>query len=376
MATERTQRTVGVEEELLLFDRGTTHLARSGDALADPETGSDLDGTKPTVEHEFKRAQIETATTPQVTMAGLRADIEQARREVGRRAAESNAVVVALATDPAPSVPLTTRDERYARMVELYAAVADQQLACGMHVHVAVESRDEGVQVIDRIRAWLPVLLALSANSPYHQGRDTGYASFRGVMWGLWPTSGATDIFGSVDAYQAEVDALVATGAAVDEGMIYFDARLAVRYPTVEIRVMDVTPTPDDAVLLAALCRSLVDTAAEEAQRGVAASDISRARLRAAGWRAARFGLTGDLVAPGRPEPSLQPAADAVRALVDHVGPALRRNGDEQLVQSGLARLLEDGNGADRQRAVFSQSASIADVIAAAVAWTGAAATS
>jgi glutamate---cysteine ligase / carboxylate-amine ligase len=372
MTAEPTQRTVGVEEELLVFDRGTTHLARGGHALADPETASDEGSAELTVDHEFKRAQIETATAPQLTMAELRADIDRARREVGRRAAGDDAVIAALATDPAPSVPLTTRDERYEHMVELYAAVADQQLACGMHVHVSIESADEGVQVIDRIRSWLPVLLALSANSPYHQGRDTGYASFRAVMWGLWPTSGSTEVFGSVAAYRAEVEGLIASGAALDEAMIYFDARLAARYPTVEIRVMDLTPTVEDAVLLAALCRALVDTAAGDARRGLPPPDVSRARLRAATWRAARFGLTGELVAPGRSETALLPAAEAVNALVDHVRPALRRSGDETLVDDGIAALLTQGNGADRQRAVFARRGSFVDVVGAAVAWAGA----
>jgi carboxylate-amine ligase len=366
MAADPRPRTVGVEEELLLFEHGTTHLARLGDALADQQAGHP--GVERTVQHEFKRAQIEAATSPHRSMAALRADIEAARRDIARRARPRGAVVGALATDPAPSIPLTTRDERYARMVELYGAVADGQLACGMHVHVSVESADEGVQVIDRIRARLPVLLAMSANSPYYQGRDTGYASFRGVMWGLWPTSGPTDVFGSVDAYRSAVDALITSGAAMDEAMIYFDARLAVRYPTVEIRIMDVTPTPEDAVLLAALCRGLVDRAAEDGRHGIRPIDVSSAQLRAATWRAARFGLTGELVDPSGS--ALMPAEQAVAELVEHVRPALVRSGDETLVEEGVRRLLARGTGADRQRRAFSRTASTADVIDAAIRWT------
>jgi carboxylate-amine ligase len=253
-------------------------------------------------------------------------------------------------------------------MVELYGAVADGQLACGMHVHVSVGSPEEGVGVIDRVRARLPVLLAMSANSPYYQGRDTGYASFRAVMWGLWPTSGPTEVFGSVDAYRAAVDGLILSGAAIDEGMIYFDARLAVRYPTVEIRVMDVTPTPQDAVLLAALCRGLVESAAADARQGRPPIDVSRAQLRAATWRAARFGLAGDLVDVGGA--TLVPAPAAIAELVEHVRPALRGSGDERLVEEGVRQLLDRGNGSDRQRAAFAQRASITDVVEEAVAWT------
>lgn len=368
MAIDAERRTVGVEEELLLFEGGTTHLARLGDELADVPVASSTGTTERTVEHEFKRAQIEAATSPQSDMSALRADIEAARQEIAARASERDAVVVALATDPAPGIPITTRDERYQHMAELYGAVADGQLACGMHVHVSVASPAEGVEVIDRVRARLPVLLAMSANSPYYQGRDTGYASFRSVMWGLWPTSGPTDVFGSVAAYRSAVDGLVRSGAAIDEAMVFFDARLAVRYPTVEIRIMDVTPTSQDAVLFAALCRGLVERAAADARQGREPVHVSRAQLRVATWRAARFGLTGDLLAVGGA--ALVPAATAIAELVEHVRPALRRSDDERLVEDGVRELLDRGNGSDRQRAAFARRASIADVIDEAAAWT------
>jgi glutamate---cysteine ligase / carboxylate-amine ligase len=363
-------RTVGVEEELLLYVRGTTHLALHGDDLADPEPVAATAGEHPdqTVEHEFKRAQIESATSPQVRMVELREEVEAGRREINRRAAAHDLVLAALATDPARSVPITTRDDRYQRMVQLYGAVADSQLACGLHIHVAVASPDEGVQVIDRLRPWLPGLLALSANSPFHRGRDTEYASYRNVMWGLWPTSGPTDLFGSAAVYRERVHELVRSGAAVDEAMIYFDARLSARYPTVEIRVMDAVPTAAEATLLAALCRGLVDAAADDVRRDRPAPEVSRAMLRAMTWRAARFGLTEQLV---RPDGSaLADAADVVGELVDHAYEALGRAGDLDLVARGVAHVLETGSGAARQRKAFAQNGSLFDVVSAAVDWT------
>jgi glutamate---cysteine ligase / carboxylate-amine ligase len=364
-------RSVGVEEELLLFERGTTHLARLGDALADPRsTTAQPSAGHPdqTVEHEFKRAQIETATKPHQDMTALRQDVETARIEVARRANAREAVIAALATDPAPGVPVTTRNARYGQMVKLYGAVADNQLACGLHVHVSVDSDDEGVQVIDRLRPWLPVLLAMSANSPYHQGQDTRYASFRSVMWGLWPTSGPTELFGSVPAYRARVDELVTSGAALDEAMIYFDARLSPRYPTVEIRVMDIVPTPDDTVMLAALCRALVETAADDARHGRRAPELTRSLLRAMTWRAARFGVSDELVRPDGSKPAA--AFDVIAELVEHVRPALDRSLDSGLVDDGVRRLLTRGSGADMQRNAFSRRGLLTDVVAAAVEWT------
>ena len=132
----------------------------------------------------------------------------------------------------------------------------------GCHVHVSISSPDEGVAVLDRIRPWLPVLLALSANSPFWQGRDSAYASFRYQAWTRWPSAGPTDAFGTVEVYRQTVQQMVRTGTLLDTGMVYFDARLSDHYPTIEIRISDVCLYADDAALIAALARALVETEA------------------------------------------------------------------------------------------------------------------
>ncbi len=108
-----------------------------------------------------------------------------------------------------------------------------------MHVHVDVADDGEGVKVIDGLRPWLPVLRAMSVNSPYWRGTDTGYASWRSQVWARWPTAGPSDLFQDPEGYRAATEALVRSGAALDLGMLYFDARLSQSYPTVEIRVFD-----------------------------------------------------------------------------------------------------------------------------------------
>ncbi len=132
----------------------------------------------------------------------------------------------------------------------------------GMHVHVDVADDEEAVRVVDGLRRWLPLLVGLAANSPYAGGRDTGYASWRQQVWTRWPTAGQSEPFGSAAEYRRVTEALIATGAALDPGMLYFDARLAADYPTVEIRVADACTEVDDAMLVAALCRALVETVA------------------------------------------------------------------------------------------------------------------
>jgi carboxylate-amine ligase len=234
-------------------------------------------------------------------------------------------------------------------MAEEYGEIARAQLTCGQHVHVGVESRAEGVAVLDRIRDWLPVIRAISANSPYWQGSDTGYASFRTVQWGQWPTAGPIPVLGGEQRYDEEVTALVETGAALDLGMIYFDARLSARFATVEIRVADVSTEISTSVLVACLCRALVETAAREAAAGAAPLGTGVGVLRAASWRAARHGLLEHLVLPGSSRPV--PAWEAVERLVEHVRAVLSAE-ERAVVAEALTALRTAGTGSEGQRRV------------------------
>lgn len=196
---------------------------------------------------------------------------------------------------------------------------------------------------------WLHVLVALSGNSPFHQGEDTGYASYRRLLWGKWPTAGPLGPIAGAGEYRSLVEELIATGAARDEAMIYFDARLSATYPTIEIRVSDVCPTVEETVTIAGLARALVSTAAAGRPRNQPRTEL----LTAAGWRAARWGLTGDLVDLTRAvgADALVPACELVQALLDHVDEALNAAGDTQRVRNGVAAILRSGTGSERQRA-------------------------
>jgi carboxylate-amine ligase len=235
-------------------------------------------------------------------------------------------------------------------MTEQFGLLARDQLTCGMHVHVAVDDPDQATAALTGIAPWLPVLLALSANSPFYGGSDSGYASYRTVLWGRWPTAGPTGSFGDRAEYDALRRDLIATGAARDDGMIYFDARLSVDYPTVEIRVCDVCVEVGDAVLIAALARGLV-TAALQAEP---APPVRPELLRAATWRAARWGMAGELVAFGTGRPRLLPAWDLIGELRDLVGPALEEAGDADRVDAALRAVQDRGTGADRQRQAYA----------------------
>lgn len=357
-------RTVGVEEELLLLDAESGEpralsTAVLASARRDPAAADEV------FEPELQRQQLEFATRPQFRMEDLSAEITRWRGEAARHAEDLGARVAALATSPLPVDPALSTGERYRWLGEQYGLTTQEQLTCGCHVHVSVESDDEGVAVLDRIRPWLPVLLALSANSPFWQGQDSGYASYRNRVWGRWPSAGPVEVFGSADRYHELVASMVGTGALRDEGMVYFDARLSRAYPTVEIRVADVCLEAWHTALLATLVRALVETATRQWNDGEPPARHSVALLRLATWRAAREGLGGRLLHPLGMEPV--PAEAAVRALFEHVRDALEDNGDLVPAQEALAGLLKAGNGACFQRNLLERGGDLRAVVAACV---------
>jgi carboxylate-amine ligase len=225
------------------------------------------------------------------------------------------------------------------------------------------------VAVLDRLGRWLPTLLALSANSPFWQGLDSSYASFRYQAWGRWPCSGPTEPFRTVQRYRETLRQMVRSGTLLDTGMVYFDARLSEHYPTLEFRIADVCLRADDAVLVAALARALVETEARASRDGEPGRDTRTELLRLAAWRASRSGLDNVLLHPvtGLPEP----AADVVNAVVDHCRDALADAGDSDTVTALLTALLARGNGAVFQRGAYRRSGRLRDVINSAVAITG-----
>ncbi|WP_030207820.1 glutamate--cysteine ligase [Streptomyces sp. NRRL S-87] len=359
-------RSVGLEEELLLADAETGEpLAVSSTVLAAADRAGAVDGGAGEEGHAFEselqEEQLEFATKPVTQMGELFEEVVRWRAEAARHAATAGAVVAALGTSPLAVRPSRSPGHRYEWVSRQFGMTAQEQLTGGCHVHVSVDSDEEGVAVLDRIRPWLAVLTALSANSPFWQGEDTRYASYRSRVWNRLPAAGPVDLFGSADRYHAEVRAMVESGVLRDRGMIWFDARLSATYPTVEIRAADVCLDASSSVLLAALVRGLVETAAGEWRAGRPPSRVSTGLLRLASWQAGRSGLDGPLLHPDTFR-STEPEG-AVDALYRHVGQALADCGDEEFVRAGIARLLEDGNGARVQRSVLRSEGDLAAVV-------------
>jgi glutamate---cysteine ligase / carboxylate-amine ligase len=339
--------TFGVEEEFHLVDPRRGVPAQDAERVVAAAAALGLP-----VEPELQRSQVEVATGVCGTLAQLRAQLVERRQAAVTAAADAGLAVVAAGSLPAPldldGQPYPKR--RYERMVAEYAEVGRQQLVCAMQTQVGVDDREQAVAALPLVGAWLPVLLALSASSPYFDGEDTGYASYRSVLWSRWPSAGPPLPFASAAEYDKLVEGLVASGTVSDPGMVYFDVRPSARYPTLEVRVCDAVPLVDDAVTLAGLARALVLTALRSvAGAGPAFSPPRPELVRAGRWRAARSGLADVLVDP-RGAAAL-PAREVVGALLEHVRPALDELGDWAAVSDGVESILRRGTSADRQRA-------------------------
>jgi carboxylate-amine ligase len=360
-------RTVGVEEEVLLVDVATGRPCSVAARVIDALTGEEPRdiGREGGVEGELQRYMVETQSSVRTDLADVERELRGWRHRVAVAAREAGAGSAALATAPIAGEGLITSKPRYLKLFERFGPTVQEVLTCGSHVHVGVESDAEGVAVIDRIRGWLPVVLALSANSPFSVGRDTGYASYRSQLWMRWPSAGPTDLFGTADAYHRLVESMLGSGVLLDDGMIYFDARLSARYPTVEIRVADVSVDLADTMVVAAVCRALVETASRAAAEGKPPPPVPTALLRLATWQAAHDGVEGMLVDPGTGLPA--PAEVVVGRLLEEIRPALASFADLERVEVGVARLLRDGTGATRQRRTFAHTGRLVDVVAEAV---------
>jgi carboxylate-amine ligase len=346
--------TIGVEEEYLLLD------PHSGKPVAVADTvAAHLEGfahvARGDIQRELLSCQIETATSVCSTLTEAEESLLNFRRSLDAAARKSGVRAAATATAPRidESYPEVTDKLRYHQLKASAKGIVADQFINGQHVHVAVPDRETGVQVLNRIRPWLPAIVALSANSPFWQDRDSGFASWRTISYRRWPLQGCAPIFADAADYERRIQRLVDTSVIIDRGVLTWIARLSDHYPTVEVRAADVQLRASDAVLLAALIRGLVSTAAAEAERGLPCPEPDAEVLDAAVWQAGRQGMEGQLIDPMAG--ILLPAGTVLDQLLRHIRPALEEAGDAEWVDASLAEVRAEGTGAERQRRAMEQ---------------------
>ena len=353
--------TVGVEEEFHVADAASRMLAHDGDVLLGSIQRDDVASQQ--FAREIYLSMVETTSVVCTTLDEVRDQLVALRRELCTTAGEHGMRILAAGTMPLARGRLQqiTPQKRYREIEQMHQQVSREMMACGMHVHVGIPDREEAVQVLNHVRPYLAALLALSANSPFWDTHDTGFASYRSILWGRWPSAAMPQLFSGIDEYDAVGQMLIDSGAIVDLGQIYWDARLSVENPTLEFRVADVCLTVDEAVLQAGLCRALVRTCRERVRAGMPPPALRNELLQAAKWRAARFGLEDRLFEPL--SRSLLAPATLFAQLLDELREALDAEGDTEHVTQLVDKVLCDGSAAARQRAAFAAAGRLQDTV-------------
>jgi glutamate---cysteine ligase / carboxylate-amine ligase len=356
---ERDLLTLGVEEEYQIVDAATGELSPAVEAVIEAARGSLGDAAQ----HELHSSQVEGGTPVCSTLGEVRAELVRMRRALLGAAREAGCRILAAGTHPSSSwrTQEVTPTERYLWLAAEHRRVAHETLIFGCHVHVACGDPETTIQVLNRSRPWLPALLALSVNSPFWEGTDTGFSSYRTLVFRRWPTAGAPLLFTGRAEYERLVAALTGVGAISDPTRLYWDLRPSHRYPTVEFRVSDVCARVDEAVMIAGLSRAVARTARDEHAAGRPLEHVRPELLEAAIWLAARDGLEEELIDPLSSRRVT--AAALVERLLDHVGPALEEQGDLELVTGLVQETLSAGTGASRQRAALRRRGRMRDVV-------------
>ncbi|WP_328475689.1 glutamate-cysteine ligase family protein [Actinoplanes sp. NBC_00393] len=342
---------VGVTEEFLLLDPVTGDNVAGGDH-GGPETAP---------------GKISLSSGVCTDLRDVRTRLLAQRRRAATAAADAGARLVAIGATPVGEAGQEpAADTSFLKIIGRYDLLALDPAVCGMHVQVGVPDRELAVQVCNHLRVWLPVIQALTSNSPFAGGIDTGYASWRAVQLLRRPGVGPTPHFDTLADYETTLAGLRTYGVMLDGAG--WHARLAPTQPAVEVSVGDVCTDVDDAVLVTALVRAAVATAVTDVLDHRPAPKPQDCIVEAAHWQAARDGLDGELVdlRLGR----ARPAWELIDEFFATVSPALLFSGDLNLVVDELARLRHTGDGAGRQRRIHQGTGDLRAVLAALAAWT------
>jgi carboxylate-amine ligase len=346
---------VGIEEELMLVDQAGFELARGVERLV-AVIGDER------VKPELMQCQVELATSPQTTVAAAEEELRALRARVIAVAAESGLRVAGAGTHPfslAESQALTMRD-RYRELAAALRYPLHREVCFGMHVHVAVARPDKALQVIEAMLPDLPLLLALSASSPFWRGEPTGLQSTRTVVFQSLPRSGLPPVFADYEHFACAVERLQRAGALADHSYLWWDMRPHPRFGTVEVRILDAQSRVVDSVALAGLIQALVRHYGRRYDDGERFADADRLVVGENRWLAARHGLHAQLVDPD--VDGCVSARSAIEELLDRVA----EDADAVEARGALDRvavLLGTGTSADRQLGLQRRGASLAAIV-------------
>ena len=350
--------TLGIEEEFQLIDPVTRDLKSHILQIVGDGKTLERDAVRPEIHQSV--AEVGTGICRDIAEADR--EVRALRRTLRDRATEQGLRIAASGTHPFASWrdQLITPNERYDRLIEEMQLIARANLIFGLHVHIGIEDRDLQIQIMNEFRYFLPHLLALSTNSPFWLGADTGLKSFRTKVFDRYPRTNIPDSFADYSEFQNFVNLLIATNCIDTGRKIWWDIRPHPVFPTLEVRVCDIPMRAEETICLAALMQAIAAKLYKLRAKNLGFRQYRRALLMENKWRASRYGLNGKLVDFGRAEevPERQLILELL-SFIDDVVDDLGTRGQCEYVHT----ILEQGSGADRQLAVFEQTGDIKAVV-------------
>ncbi|MEA5401297.1 carboxylate-amine ligase [Arcicella sp. DC2W] len=350
--------TIGIEEEFQTIDPVTRELRSHMSKIV--EGGQII--LQERVKAEMHQAVVEVGTNICHNIQEARAEVTELRRHIIDLADQNNLLVAAAGTHPFSDWQdqLITPSPHYDSLIDEMRDVARGNLIFGLHVHVGIQTRNEGIQILNAVRYFLPHIYALSTNSPFWCGRNTGFKSYRSKVFDKFPRTGIPEFFASANEYDEYIDLLVKT-KCIDSGKkIWWDIRLHPHFNTIEFRICDIPMRVDETICLAALMQALVAKIYKLMKQNLNFRSYRKVLINENKWRAARYGIQAKLIDFGKQEEV--PYSDLCDELLDFVDDVLDELGSRHEV-AYIKEILKNGTGADRQLAVFDETNDLKSVV-------------
>ena len=340
--------TLGVEEELMILDGQTFALANEIDTVIEAYEGTGEGEVKP----ELLQPVLEIATPPSRSVPEVGEHLRRLRREVSEAAAKRGLAIGSAGTHPTAlwEDQRVSADPRYRELISALRFIARQEIIFGLHVHVGIDDAEKAIHITNGMRVHVPILVALSANSPYWRSDETGLASTRMPVFRAFPRVGIPPYYRDWEDYESRIDFMVEAGVMADHTFLWYDVRPHPKFGTVEVRAMDAQTHVEHTLALAALIQAMTKELSEHFDAGKQLGSYPYEMLDENKWLAARHGLDGQLV--DLPDRRMVPAKDLGRRLYDRLREHAQDLGAANELE-GILDLLERGTGAARQRVVY-----------------------
>jgi glutamate---cysteine ligase / carboxylate-amine ligase len=350
--------TLGVEEEYMVIDPITRELKSHDQKIVELAAKAYSENVKA----EMHQAVVEVGTGICNNVTEAMAEIKQLRRHVADVAASLNLKIGAAGTHPFShwSTQLITPNPRYDAIVNEMQEAARSNLIFGLHVHVGIQDKDMAIHIMNTVRYFLPHVYALSTNSPFWEGRNTGFRSFRTKVFDKFPRTGIPDEFESWDAFKNYVNLLIKTNCIDNAKKIWWDVRVHPFFDTIEFRICDVPMRVEETIAITAIFQALVVKLYKLRMQNMSFIRYNRALINENKWRASRYGLDGRLIDFGiQQEKDTRALIVELLGFIDDVVDDLGSRDSLQYVY----KILNEGSGADRQLAVFAHTGSLEKVV-------------